>query len=172
MNSSLEAKASALTNPESGLANDYLNHFNEIFLMVENFPILLPEMIDEMSEWRPVSYVEYFENSPLPGSAEALRIYDSLDKNFRADFETMVELLDGIVQGAIEVILTHRMPDGNIDPAGIEQTCEQYSADLRAVLDRTADLVNHGHAPPLERPQHMADRLLLAAAQAHHKIVG
>jgi len=172
MNSSLDAKASALTNPESGIANDYLNHFNEIFLMVENFPILLPEMIDEMSEWKPVSYVEYFEKSPLPGSAEALRVYAGLDKNLRADFETMVELLDGIVQGAIKVILAYRLPDGTIDPEAISDTCELYSADLRAVLDRTADLVNHGHAPPLERPQHMADRLLLAAAQAHHKIVG
>ena len=38
--------------------------------------------------------------------------------------------------------------------------CEELSANLRRVLDRTADLVNHGYAPPLERAQNMADRIL------------
>jgi hypothetical protein len=165
MNSSLEAQAAALVNPESGIANDYLNHFNEILLMVENFPILLPEMIEEMMQWKPVSYTNYFKNSPLPGSAETLRIYEALDKNFRTDFEAMVELLDRIVLSSIELILSHRLPDGSIDPEAIGEICEQHSADLRTVLARTADLVNHGYAPPLEQPQHMADRLMAAHSQ-------
>ena len=170
MNFSLEAQAAALVNPASGLANEYLNHFNEILLMIENLPILLPEMIDDIWQWKPVSYSDYFKNSPLPGSAEALRIYDVLDKNFRNDFEAMIELLDRIVLSSVEVIFTHRMPDGTIEPEAITRICEQYSGDLRAVLDRTADLVNHGYAPPLERPQHMADRLM--AAHSQHKNVG
>lgn len=170
MNSSLEARAAALVNPESGIANDYLNHFNEILLMVENLPILLPEMIDDMLQWKPVSYTEYFSKSPLPGSAETLRIYDSLDEKFRNDFEGMVELLDKIVLLSIEVVFQHRLPDGSIDPDAITEVCEQYSADLRVVLGRLAELVNHGHAPPLEQPQHMADRLL--AAHSEHKNVG
>ena len=165
MDSSLEARASALVNPASGIANDYLNHFNEILLMIENLPILLPEMIDDIWQWEPVTYTEYFKNSPLPGSAEALRIYDALDKNFRTDFESMIELLDRIVLSSIEVIAEHRMPDGTIEPEAITEICEQYSADLRVVLDRAADLVNHGYAPPLERPQDMADRLLAAHLQ-------
>jgi hypothetical protein len=35
------------------------------------------------------------------------------------------------------------------------------------VLDRTADLVNFGYAPPLERPQDMADRILSANPSEH-----
>jgi hypothetical protein len=170
MNSSLEAKAAILTNPESGLANDYLNHFNEILLMIENLPVLLPEMVDDILKWLPVSYVDYWEKSPLPGSAETLRTYQGLDPNFRADFESMIELLDGIVMYSINLIAAHRLPDGSIEPDTIEEICEKYSADLRAVLDRTADLVNHGAAPPLERPQHMADRLL--GNHTQHKNVG
>ena len=54
MEVSLEAQAAALVNPKSGIANDYLNHFNEVFLMIENLPILLPEMVDELMEWRPM----------------------------------------------------------------------------------------------------------------------
>lgn len=46
----LEERAAALVNPASGIANDYLNHFNEILLLIENLPTLLPEMLDELLE--------------------------------------------------------------------------------------------------------------------------
>jgi hypothetical protein len=160
MELSLEAQAAALVNPKSGIANDYLNHFNEVYLMIENLPILLPEMVDELMEWRPVSYTEYFQRSPLPASAETLAIYEKLDQSFRSDFEEMIVLLDEIVLRSVALVSSHRLPDGTIDPDAITEMCEKYATDLRILLDRTADLVNHGYAPPLERPQHMADRLM------------
>ncbi len=156
----LELRASALVNPASGVANDYLNHFNEILLLIENLPALLPEMVDELLGWKPVSYRGYFERSPLPAAKETLEIYDSLGEEFRRDFESMIELLDKIILQSIAVIADHRCPDGTIDADEISDTCAELSVQLRTVLDRTADLVNHGYAPPLETPQHMADRIL------------
>ena len=82
----------------------------------------------------------------------------------------MVELIDRIVLASVVVITDHRRPDGSIDPDAIAEVCEHCSADLRLVLDRIADLINHGYAPPLERPQHMADRLMAAASR--HKNAG
>ena len=75
-------------------------------------------------------------------------------------FESMVELLDKIIMESIALISAHRREDGTIEADEVEDTCAKLSAQLRVVLDRTADLVNHGYAPPLERPQHMADRIL------------
>jgi hypothetical protein len=158
--SSLESRAAALVNPASGIANDYLNHFNEILLLIENLPALLPEMVDELLAWRPISYRQYFTDSPLPGSAETLKIYDSLDEDFRVDFENMVVMLDKIILESIEVIKSARRPDGTLEPDEVSDTCEKLSARLRKVLDRTADLVNHGYAPPFERAQDMANRIL------------
>lgn len=157
---SLEARAAALVNPASGLANDYLNHFNEALLLIENLPALLPEMIDEILAWKPVSYREYFTNSPLPGSVATLEIYDTLDSDFRTDFESMVVILNRIVVESIDVIKTARRPDGTLEPDEVSEVCEALSSKLRRILDRTADLVNHGYAPPLERAQNMADRIL------------
>jgi hypothetical protein len=167
MTASLEERAAALVNPESGVANDYLNHFNEILLLIENLPALLPEMVDEIMAWKPVGYREYFERSLLPGSKKTLEIYDSLDEKFRQDFESMIELLDTIVLRSIAIIADNRLPDGTIDPDGIDGICGRLATDLRVVLDRTADLVNHGYAPPLERPQDMADRILQATQNKH-----
>jgi len=162
---SLESRAAALVNPASGIANDYLNHFNEILLLIENLPALLPEMIDEILAWKPVSYREYFTNSPLPGSVKTLEIYDSLDEEFRVDFESMVKILDKIILESIKIVTDARRPDGTLDPGDVEDVCETLSAKLRLVLDRTADLVNHGYAPPLERAQDMANRIMNAAPQ-------
>src|SRR5262245_13154692 len=116
---SLEERAAALVNPASGIANDYLNHFNEILLLIENLPALLPEMIDEIISWKPISYRQYFTNSPLPGSAATLEIYDTLDNEFREDFETMIAILDKIILESIGVITGARRPDGTLDPADV-----------------------------------------------------
>ncbi len=162
MTNSLEALANDLVNPNSGIANDYLNHFNEILLLIENLPVLLPEMVEEIMAWKPVNYRDYFTKSALPGGTQALQIYDSLDRKFRDDFDSMVALLDQIVLHSIDIVSQNRLPDGSLDPEGIEDVCEQLAADMRIVLGRAADLVNFGHAPPLERPQEMADRILSA----------
>jgi hypothetical protein len=167
MTNSLERRANALCNPNSGIANDYLNHFNEILLLIENLPALLPEMVEEVLAWKPVSYRDYFTRSNLPGKEEALEIYDALDPDFRKDFENMVELLDTIVVRSIAIVAENQRPDGTIDADAIEDVCQELSADMRTVLNRAADLVNHGYAPPLESPQQMADRILAASSHKH-----
>jgi hypothetical protein len=158
--SSLEARASCLVSPTSGMANDYLNHFNEVLLMIENLPVLLPEMVDELVGWKPVSYRAYFEQSNLPGSAEALAIYDSLDEDFRRDAETMIELLDKIILRSVAIITSHRRDDGSIEAEDIAYICPRLAVALRSALERMADIVNHGYAGASERPQEMADRIL------------
>ena len=158
--SSLEARASCLVSPTSGMANDYLNHFNEVLLMIENLPVLLPEMLDEMVAWKPISYRAYFQQSNLPGSGEALAIYDSLDDDFRRDAETMIELLDKIIARSVAIITSHRREDGTLEPDDIAYICPRLSEALRSALERMADIVNHGYANATERPQEMADRIL------------
>jgi hypothetical protein len=167
MTNSLERRANALCNPNSGLANDYLNHFNEVLLLIENLPALLPEMVEELLAWRPVDYREYFARSNYPAKDEVVAIYDSLDADFRHDFDDMVSLLNSIVLRSIAIIADNQLPDGSLDPDGIAVVCEELAADMRTVLNRTAELVNHGYAPPLESPQQMADRILSASMHKH-----
>ena len=89
---SLESRAMALVNPASGLANDFLNVYNEILMLIELLPTM-PELADDIAAWRPASYRAYFMQSPLPGSDQALAVYAGLDPGFRALFEANVEKL-------------------------------------------------------------------------------
>lgn len=156
--------ATGLVNPASGIANDFLNHFNEVLLLIENLPVLLPEMVDELLQWRPMSYREYFRTSTLPDSARALQIYDTIDDRLRDLFELHVAQLHQLALDAIEAIKSYRGASGEIRAEDVAEFCELASLEIRRALERTADLVNHGYALPSETPQSMADRLLASTA--------
>jgi hypothetical protein len=160
----LEQRAACLVNPASGIANDYLNHFNEVLLLIENLPTLLPEMLDELLEWKPVTYREYFAKSLLPGSARALQIYEGLDEAFRRDFESIIDGINAMATASIDVISAHRSADGELDPTRVSDFCENASCAIRSALNRASDLVNNGRDNPAESPQGMADRLIPCVA--------
>ena len=55
-------------NPRTGLATDYLNHFNEAVMLLEMIPDM-PECAEDFLTWRPLSYAEHFR---LPTSRHAI----------------------------------------------------------------------------------------------------
>ena len=54
--------AEANINPATGLASDYLNHFNEAIMLLEILSSM-PDCIDDLIEWEPMSYREHFLTS-------------------------------------------------------------------------------------------------------------
>ncbi len=153
-------QANHLVNPSSGIANDFLNQYNEILLLVENLPILLPEMIEELLAWSPRSYEEYFRISPLVGGHLAIEIYQALDEAFREDFEAQIAKVNVLASKAILVISHQLHGSKEMHPEDIESFCEEISTKMRAEIEKAADLVNHGLELPPETSQEMADRLM------------
>jgi hypothetical protein len=123
-------------------------------------PTLLPEMLDELLEWRPVTYREYFAKSLLPGSSRALQIYETLEDAFRRDFESIIDGINAMALASIDVIRAHRNPAGDIDPSRVSDFCENASSAIRSALNRAADLVNNGRVAAAESPQGLADRII------------
>jgi hypothetical protein len=160
----LLVEAANLINPVSDLANDYLNHFNEVLLLIENLPVLLPEMVDELLTWQPASYRTYFERSPLPGGHAAIALYDNLDAPFRELFESRIAAVNALALAATDIIRAQQRMAGELQPQDIEILCERMSVALRGALAHAADLVNHGRRCAVETPQTLADRLMATAA--------
>ncbi len=156
-------QARQLVNPASGIANDYLNQYNEILLLVENMPILLPDMIDDLLSWKPKTYKDYFDSSPLPGSQSAIYIYQALTSAFREKFESHIEGINTFANTAISVIGIQRDQSEELFPQYIEEFCEQISKTLRTEIEKANDIVNHGLGLPPETSQEMADRLMQAS---------
>ena len=47
--------AAANINPQTGLATDYLNHFNEAVMLLDMIPDV-PDCVQDFMEWRPLAY--------------------------------------------------------------------------------------------------------------------
>lgn len=163
--SEVEQRALSLVNPASGLANDYLNLFNEVVMLIEQLPSM-PELMDDLSAWRPASYREYFSKSTLPGSHSAIDVYDRLDIAFRAAFDAVVAELDSQATGIVVQIRRHVRTKKDSDPAGLAAICEKGGASLRDTLDKAVDIVNNGVEGMQKNAQARADRLLAVRIKA------
>lgn len=67
--------ADANINTQTLLATDYLNHFNEIIMLLEMVPDM-PDMLEECRAWEPKSYQDHFRESSFSDkqlAIEALR---------------------------------------------------------------------------------------------------
>lgn len=159
IDSELFARAASLVNPKSGIANDYLNIFYELLLLIENLPVI-PEMIDDLVNWQPVSYVDYFQRSRLPGSAAALEIHAQLNPALRNSFAKLIGDLNTVALSGIEQIQSRRKPNGDIFAEDVIDLCERLSAEMKDNLAPATNLVNNGLSAEVETVQQMVERLM------------
>lgn len=84
------------------LATDYLNHVNEIIMLIEMIPDM-PEMLDEAKAWQPKSYVEHFNDSAYPFRELAIALYPHVPPRFKTPFETTIGQLDDVIARALRL---------------------------------------------------------------------
>ncbi len=137
-------QSKTLVNPVSGLANDYLNLFNELVMMLEQIP-QMPELLEDLAGWRPVSYQEYFRKSKLPGRHSALAGYEALSPTFRRRFEGFVAELDVIALASVAAVRRQFRDGSPQDMEKIAATCGRAGEKMRIILIRASRLVNYAN---------------------------
>jgi hypothetical protein len=95
-----EARAAQLKaaniNPRTGLATDYLNHFNEAVMLLEMIPDM-PECAEDFLGWTPLSYAEHFVASNFKARELAIEAYEMAEPNIRAEFDKLTENMTSIL---------------------------------------------------------------------------
>jgi len=79
-------------NPRTGLATDYLNHFNEAIMLLEMIPDM-PECAEDFLEWHPLSYAEHFTASNFKARDLAISAYDTADPKIRTAFDNVTSAM-------------------------------------------------------------------------------
>src|SRR3954453_20050951 len=74
-------------NPRTGLATDYLNHFNEAVMLLEMVPDM-PECAEDFLTWSPLSYAEHFWASNFKARDLAIEAYELSDARIPFDHVT------------------------------------------------------------------------------------
>lgn len=98
-----EALRAANINPNTGLATDYLNHFNEVVMLMEMLPDM-PDCAEDVLEWAPADYPSHFANSTFKDKDLAILAYRAAPTAVRAHLETLILQIDGEVQRAQDML--------------------------------------------------------------------
>ena len=83
-------------NPRTGLATDYLNHFNEAIMLLEMIPDM-PDCAEDFLLWYPLSYREHFMASNFKARDLAIDAYDSADEHIRTEFDNITSAMTSIL---------------------------------------------------------------------------
>ena len=83
-------------NPRTGLATDYLNHFNEAVMLLEMVPDM-PECAEDFLTWTPLSYAEHFTASNFKARDLAIEAYEKAAPAVRAQFDHITDSMTSIL---------------------------------------------------------------------------
>ncbi len=87
-------------NSSTGLATDYLNHFNEAIMLLEML-LEMPECREDFFAWQPMSYGQHFAASKFKDRELAIAAYEAAEPLRR-------DRLDALAQAMNEIIVATR----------------------------------------------------------------
>jgi hypothetical protein len=101
------ARAAALKaaniNPKTGLATDYLNHFNEAIMLLEMIPAM-PECAGDFLSWQPLTYAEHFVASNFKGRDLAIAAYNEAPRSIRVPFDEVCATMTSILMAIRDAV--------------------------------------------------------------------
>ena len=131
-------------NPATGLATDYLNHFNEAIMLLEMLPSAA-EFRDDFLRWQPVSYREHFAGSGFEIRDAAIAAYDRADPRLRAELEALTDAMTVMLEAARSALRA------DLPPAHVDALARRTVAALRPLVVLAGALINgetrHGQTP-------------------------
>ena len=132
--------------PQTLLATDYLNHFNEIVMLLEMLPDM-PDMLDEVQAWQPKGYAEHFRDSVFADRELAILAYENAPPRYRVPFDETVSQMDRLVLTTVaevaELIAAQRT-------AELGQRIADTSVRLGRLMDRAGAII-HGDTDTLDQ---------------------
>jgi hypothetical protein len=127
--------AEAHINPLTGLATDYLNHFNEAIMLLE-LSSVDPDCLEDFLSWRPMSYTEHFAASSFKHRDIAIAAYAAADPVAR----TRLDLLADSMTDAL--MATRAALQVNPPPASSSDLAAKTAAALKPLVARAGAIIN------------------------------
>lgn len=133
---------------ETLLATDYLNHFNEVIMLIGMIPDM-PECLEDAKGWAPKSYEEHFRDSVFVDKDLAILAYENAPTRFRVPFDNTVTHMNDLVSEGIlriEAVLSEGNPDKTADMV------LKVSRNLQRLVD-TASAIIHGSERAMDQAE-------------------
>jgi len=145
--------AQANINPSTGLATDYLNHFNEAVMLLEMLPDS-PECLDDFLAWQPKSYREHFAGSRFADRELAIEAYETADPTARHCLDALADTMTEMLQAAR---LTMR---DDLHPSHTARLAARTATSLKPLIARAGAVINGEAGTEADAPQLAVDLLM------------
>lgn len=120
------------------LSTDYLNHFNEIVMMLE-LAVDMPDVLEEMGAWQVKSYAQHFRDSGFSHKDLAIAAYDHAPEAYRLPFDQTIAEIDRMVADAVPRV-------GALFAEKHTEEARHYvlamTHDLRMMIERASAIIN------------------------------
>jgi hypothetical protein len=127
--------AAANINPVTGLATDYLNHFNEAVMVLEMLP-QMPECMEELIVWRPMTYAEHFAASNFKDRELAVAAYELAEPSARLRLDELAETMNTIL------LATRDAMRSSLATPVANALAEYAAAQLKPLVARAGAVIN------------------------------
>ncbi|MCR6629038.1 MAG: hypothetical protein NVV74_02735 [Magnetospirillum sp.] len=122
------------------LATDYLNHFNEIVMLLDMLPDM-PDMIEECKLWQPKSYKDHFADSSFRDKQLAIEAYDRVPTLYRSPFEETIGQLNQLITEGVDRIDAEIAGGASTDQ--LQDSCRMLARAAQALMDCASSII-HG----------------------------
>lgn len=122
------------------LATDYLNHFNEIVMLLDMVPDM-PDILEEAKCWQPKSYQDHFRDSTFSDKELAVEAYNHVPTKFRRPFEETIGQMNRLVELSIERAETAAAAGAGADE--LRECTVSASRALQLLMDYASAII-HG----------------------------
>jgi hypothetical protein len=139
----IERLRAANINPRTGLATDYLNHFNEAIMLLEMIPDM-PECAEDFLGWHPLSYREHFIASNFKGRELAIEAYDAADPLTRAEFDNVTNTMTSILTAVGDAMRQARQDRTRA------RLAEQATGWVKPLVAQAGGIINGGTEADVE----------------------
>src|SRR4051794_40980957 len=130
-------------NPHTGLATDYLNHFNEAIMLLEMIPDM-PECAEDFLTWSPLSYAEHFWASNFKARDLAIEAYELADPKIRTEFDNIANTMTSILTAVGSAMREARQDKTRATLA------EQATAWVKPLVALAGGIINGGTEADVE----------------------
>jgi hypothetical protein len=124
---------------ETLLATDYLNHFNEVIMLIGMISDM-PECLEDAKAWEPKSYEAHFRDSAFTDKDLAILAYENAPARFRVPFDnTIAQMNDMVAAGVVRIEAA--LGEGN--PEKVADMVQNISRNLQRLVDAASAII-HG----------------------------
>jgi hypothetical protein len=144
----------ANVNPATGLATDYLNHFNEAIMLLEMLPDC-PDCMGAFLDWRAKDYRAHFTDGGSQSGQVAIDAYANADPEARADLEVLAKMMTAVIE------TTRAAISAGMPAATAAVFASRAAASLKPLVARAGAVING--EPAMEAaasPQAAVDTLM------------